>query len=123
MWGNAIRWGHYQNWVRTRPWPHVGPPSDNALNWGYYLTLLYLPGMVFKFGNALACNQGLRTVCLGLGEVCSRMVVNLNLQWARNWCKHIIPMRYCEKLWTSDKLCVSHFAQLIETGIWRRMRV
>lgn len=123
MWGNAIRWRHYQNWLRTRPTPHVGPPSNNALNWGYYLTLLYLPGMVFKFGNALACNQGLRTVCLGLGEVCSRMVVNLNLQWARNWCKHIIPMRYCEKLWTSDKPCVSHFAQLIETGIWRWMRV
>jgi hypothetical protein len=123
MWGNAIRWGHYQNWVRTRPSPHVGPPSDNALIWGYYPTLLYLPGMVFKLGNALACNQGLKTVCLGLGEVCSRIVVNLNLQWARNWCKHIIPMRCCEKLWTSDKPCVPHFAQLIETGIWRWMRV
>jgi hypothetical protein len=123
MWSNAIRWGHYQNWVRTRPLPHVGSPSHNALIWGYYPTLLYLAGMLFKFGNALACNQGLRTVCLGLGEVCSRMVVNLNLQWARNWCKDIIPMRYCEKLWTSDEPCVPHFAQLIGTGVWRQMRV
>lgn len=66
-WGNAIRWGHYQNWVRTRPSPHVGPPSDNALIWGYYPTLLYLPGMVFKFGNALACKSRIENSLLRVG--------------------------------------------------------
>lgn len=61
MWGNTLRWGHYQNQASTWLPPCAGPPSGNALIFRHYPTLL---GSLLTF--SVSCPQ---SQDIGLGSI------------------------------------------------------